>query len=431
MPHDLDAVKQNVSARQFVGRIWQSVLLGFTLVAIVILSLLLYNVVNDAFGGVAMQSAVPLAEITGSADRPIEELSQTELVALLEEELRSRVLRNLEREQPLAERSAENLIEIVNAEIFKPEVVGLYTLSEYLFNRAEIEAALLEEFPRAELTFRSWVSLDFISGTASSNPLQAGVRTAIFGSLWMLLVTMLVAFPLGVGAAIYLEEYSTTRPFDERKPSGRFLNNSLTWLSNLIQVNIYNLSGVPSIIYGILGLAIFVRALETFTSGRLFGDVADATANGRTIISAGLTMALLVLPVVIISSQEAIRAVPQSIRQASFGLGATRWQTILRVVLPNALPGILTGTILAVSRAVGETAPLIVVGASTFINVDPDSVFSKFTALPILIYNWTSRPQDEFRSIAAAAIIVLLIILLSLNALAIILRNYLRAQRVS
>jgi phosphate transport system permease protein len=172
-----------------------------------------------------------------------------------------------------------------------------------------------------------------------------------------------------------------------------------------------------------------VRTFEPFTSGAAFSG-ADGTANGRTVISAAATMALLVLPVIIISSQEAIRAVPNSLRQASYGLGATRWQTVWRIVLPNALPGILTGTILAVSRAIGETAPLIVVGASTFIVSDPSGPFSKFTVLPIQIYNWTSRPQDEFRAIAAAAIIVLLVMLLSINAVAIIMRNYLRQRRV-
>ena len=169
-----------------------------------------------------------------------------------------------------------------------------------------------------------------------------------------------------------------------------------------------------------LGLAIFVRAIEPVTSGAIFG-VTDS--NGRTILSAGLTMALLVLPILIINAQEAIRAVPNSLREASYGLGATHWQTIWYHVLPYALPGILTGTILAISRAIGETAPLIVVGASTFITKDPTSVFSKFTALPIQIYNWTSRPQTEFHHIAAAAIIVLLITLLSMNAAAIFLRN--------
>jgi phosphate transport system permease protein len=172
-----------------------------------------------------------------------------------------------------------------------------------------------------------------------------------------------------------------------------------------------------------LGLAIFVRALEPLTSGAISGFVDPTTANGRTVLSAGMTLGLLILPLIIINAQEAIRAVPDSLRKASYGLGATKWQTVWYHVLPNALPGILTGTILAVSRAIGETAPLVVVGASTFITVDPTSPFSKFTTLPIQIYQWTARPQDEFRNIAAAAIIVLLILLLSLNATAVLLRN--------
>ena len=163
-----------------------------------------------------------------------------------------------------------------------------------------------------------------------------------------------MAFPLGVGAAIYLEEYARDN-----------------WLNRLIQTNINNLAGVPSIIYGILGLAIFVRALEPLTSGAIFGVGDPTTANGRTILSAGLTLALLVLPLIIINAQEAIRAVPSSLRQASYGLGATKWQTIWHHVLPNAIPGILTGTILAISRAIGETAPLVVIGASTYITFDP------------------------------------------------------------
>jgi phosphate transport system permease protein len=219
----------------------------------------------------------------------------------------------------------------------------------------------------------------------------------------MILITMLVAVPVGVGAAIYLEEYASDTP-----------------LNRVIQANINNLAGVPSIIYGILGLAIFVRALEPLTSGALFGITGQ---NGRTILSASLTMALLILPVIIISSQEAIRAVPNSLRLGSYGLGATKWQTIWHHVLPVAFPSILTGLILSMSRAIGETAPLIVIGASTFIVTDPDGPFSSFTVLPIQIYNWTSRPQDEFRDIAAAAIITLLVLLLTLNSVAVILRN--------
>src|SRR6185436_7586436 len=240
----------------------------------------------------------------------------------------------------------------------------------------------------------------------TSEAMTAGVRTAILGSLWTILFTILLAFPVGVGAAIYLEEYADGN-----------------WLNRLIQTNINNLAGVPSIVYGILGLAIFVRALEPLTSGEIFGVVDATTANGRTVLAAGLTLGLLVLPIIIINAQEAIRAVPQSLRHASYGIGATKWQTIWSHVLPNAMPGILTGTILAVSRAIGETAPMVVVGASTAISFDPASPFSKFTTLPIQIYQWTARPQAEFRSLAAAAIIVLLLMLLSLNAGAILLRN--------
>jgi phosphate transport system permease protein len=255
--------------------------------------------------------------------------------------------------------------------------------------------------------FKSWLRPAFVTSQQSPDPLVSGVRSAILGSLWTILVTILVALPLGVAAAVYLEEYA---PRDRR-------------LTRIIQTNINNLAGVPSIIYGMLGLTIFVRLLEPLTSGAWLMSTSSGTANGRTILSAGLTLALLVLPLQIINSQESIRAVPGTLRQASFGLGATRWQTIWSHVLPSALPGILTGTILSVSRAIGETAPLVVVGASTAIFQDPGGPFSKFTVLPIQIYQWTARPQAEFRSVAAAAILVLLVMLLSLNAVAVFLRH--------
>jgi phosphate transport system permease protein len=220
-------------------------------------------------------------------------------------------------------------------------------------------------------------------------------------------VAISFALPIGIGAAIYLEEFAVK-----------------SWLNGLIRTNINNLAGVPSIIYGILGLAVFVRALEPITSGGIFGyGDASATLNGRTILSGGLTLGLLILPIIIINAQEALRAVPNSLREASYGVGATKWQTVWSHILPNAIPGIMTGSILAFSRAFGETAPLVVIGASTYIIYDPTSVFSKFTALPIQIYQWTSRPQDEFRNLAAAAILVLLALLLTMNAVAIIIRN--------
>jgi phosphate transport system permease protein len=422
-----EASRRNVAQRQRRGRWYERMLLATTSFAIVILLVLLYNVIDDAFGGIATQTAVDPAELTGG--RALTDLTDAELVTLLEDNLRRRVLRSLEREQPLAERTREDVLAIIDREVVKSEVVGIYTLTDYLLHRDQITAALAEAFPRAELRFKSWISPAFLTTPMSSEPADAGIRTALLGSLWVLLLTVLIAFPLGIGAAIFLEEYESEVPFDERTAVGRALNRIYSRINTLIALNIYNLAGVPSIIYGILGLAVFVRTFEPFTSGAAFSG-ADGTANGRTVISAAATMALLVLPVIIISSQEAIRAVPNSLRQASYGLGATRWQTVWRIVLPNALPGILTGTILAVSRAIGETAPLIVVGASTFIVSDPSGPFSKFTVLPIQIYNWTSRPQDEFRAIAAAAIIVLLVMLLSINAVAIIMRNYLRQRRV-
>jgi phosphate transport system permease protein len=258
-------------------------------------------------------------------------------------------------------------------------------------------------YDQVRYKWRAWFSWKFITSPASDKPEIAGVRTAVLGSIWLVAITVLFAVPVGVGAAIYLEEFA--------KP---------TRLNDFIQTNINNLAGVPSIIYGMLGLAILVRLLEPITSGSLFGVGAP---NGRTIMSAGLTLGLLTLPVVIISSQEAIRAVPNSLRNAGLGLGATKWQTVRSQVLPVAIPGIMTGTILAVARAIGETAPLILVGAASFITVSPNGPFSQFTALPIQIFQWTSFPQEEWRHLAAAASLVLLVLLLTLNAVAVVLRN--------
>jgi len=386
--------------RHRAARLWRGVFFTATVIGIVALTALVFNVVNETVGLVAVQYAVDPATLS---DQPLEDLDSAALIAILQGKLRRRELEVLNEAQPLTERTQADLLAVVTEKVLKGEIVGTWTLSESLTQRAAIEAELAEDFPRAQVSFRLWLTPDFLVRPMSSYAELAGVRTALLGSLWMIGVTILVAFPIGVGAALYLEEYAGHH-----------------WINRLIQTNIDNLAGVPSIIYGILGLAIFVRALGSFTSGAAFG-VLDS--NGRTIISAALTMALLVLPILIINSQEAIRAVPTSLRQASYGLGASKWQTIWAHVLPNALPGILTGTIFAVSRAVGETAPLIVIGASTFIAVDPSGLFSKFTVLPIQIYNWTTRAQSEYHNIAAAAIVVLLALLLTLNATAIVLRN--------
>jgi phosphate transport system permease protein len=339
-------------------------------------------------------------------NRELKDLPKETLVAILEANVSAGLFRRFESDQPFEERTQENVYDLVMERVVEPRVADTWSLYDSLFNRDAIATQVAIEYPEAELDFVSWISRSFITSPQSADPERAGVRTAILGSLWTIAITFLFSFPLGVGAAIYLEEYASDSA-----------------INRLIQTNINNLAGVPSIIYGMLGLAIFVRVLEGLTSGSVFGVVDPTTANGRTILSAGLTLGLLILPLIIINAQEAVRAVPLSLRQASYGLGATQWQTIWHHVLPSAMPGILTGTILAMSRAIGETAPLVVVGASTFITVDPSGPFSKFTTLPIQIYQWTARPQDEFRNIAAAAIIVLLILLLTLNATAVLLRN--------
>lgn len=236
----------------------------------------------------------------------------------------------------------------------------------------------------------SHLSLDFLTNFASRFPEQAGIKAALIGSLWLMAVVAPTSIILGVGSAIYLEEYAK--------------KNKIT---TFIRLNIANLAGVPSVVFGLLGLTIFVRTL----------------ALGNSILAAGFTMSLLILPVIIVAAQEAIRAVPGELRDASLGMGATKWQTIVNIILPAAIPGILTGSILALSRAIGETAPLIVIGVPVIIQFLPEGVFDTFTALPIQIFDWASRPQQEFQVVAAAGIIVLMIFLLIMNSIAVIIRN--------
>jgi len=240
----------------------------------------------------------------------------------------------------------------------------------------------------------SRLSFQFLSSIASRNAEDAGVYHALMGSIWVIALTGALALPIGVAAALYLEEYGS------RSRAARF-----------IELNISNLAAVPSIIYGLLGLGLFVRLMSM----------------GQSVMAGAMTLALLALPVVIMSTREALRTVPSSIREGSYALGATKWQTIWNQVLPMALPGVLTGLILALSRAIGETAPLITIGALTYIPFAPDGVWSKFTVLPIQVFNWVSRPQPEFKANAAAAILVLMVLLLSMNAIAIIVRD--RQQR--
>lgn len=234
------------------------------------------------------------------------------------------------------------------------------------------------------------LSIDFLRNFASRFPEQAGIKAALVGSIWLMAVVAPTSIIFGVGSALYLEEYAG--------------KNRIT---TFIQMNISNLAGVPSVVFGLLGLTIFVRAL----------------ALGNSILAAGFTMSLLILPVIIVASQEAIRSVPGELRDASYGMGATKWQTIVKIILPAAIPGILTGSILALSRAIGETAPLIVIGIPVIIQFLPEGVMDTFTALPIQIYDWSSRPQQEFQQVAAAGIIVLMVVLLLMNSVAVIIRN--------
>lgn len=244
------------------------------------------------------------------------------------------------------------------------------------------------------VTVKGWPRLDLrlITNMPSvRDPENAGAQSALTGSIWVIAFTALIALPLGIMAALYLEEFS--------RPNSKF--------ARFVEVNIQNLAAVPSIVYGILGLAVFARAL----------------ALGQSVITAALTLALLVLPVIIISTREALRAVPRSIRDGSLALGATEWQTAYRQTLPAATPGIATGVILALSRAIGEAAPLLLLGAVSFITFNPDGVLSNYTTMPIQIFNWTKDSREEFQILAAATIVLLLIILLAMNFVAIWIRN--------
>ena len=235
-----------------------------------------------------------------------------------------------------------------------------------------------------------WLDWQFLSSYSSRHPVEAGVLAPIAGTFWVIILTAVITVPVGIATAIYLEEFAP--------------NNRVT---RLIQLNISNLAGVPSVVYGLLGLAIFVQYLFD---------------GQRSLLAGALTLSLLVMPIVIIASQEAIRAVPPSYRDAAYAMGATRWQVVKMVVLPQAIPSMMSGIILAMSRAIGETAPILVVSSLVFITYVPTSPTDRFTVLPLQIVTWVSQPQDDFRHIAAAAIVILLVMLLSMNAAAIYIR---------
>ena len=274
---------------------------------------------------------------------------------------------------------------VANSRDRREEDYGLFT---GLRNRS----ALLEGLEEGQnLYLNPWLDLSFFRKNASRTPIMAGLVSALFGTLWVIGLVILISLPVGVGTAIYLEEYAPDNTYT------RFL-----------EVNLRNLAGVPSIVYGILGLSVFVRLARI----------------GPTVLAAALTLSLLILPVVVIAAREAIRAVPDSLRQASYGLGATRWQTVSRVVLPNAVNGIVTGMILAVARAIGETAPLLLVGAAAFVPRLPEGPLSTYTVIPIQIFSWISENDPEFQHVASAGIITLLGVLFLLYAFAFVVRRH-------
>ena len=267
--------------------------------------------------------------------------------------------------------------------VFLATIVGIVVLGVLLVDVG------IDGIPRL-----SW---EFLTSLGSSSPESAGMYAGLIGSLWLVALTALFAVPLGIGAAIYLEEYASDN-----------------WLNRIVEINISNLAGVPSIVYGLLALGIFVNYLGFLT-------------GGTSIISGAAALSLLILPVIIIATREAVRAVPDKVREGGYALGATQWDVVRGHVLPMALPGAMTGTILALSRAIGETAPLIVVGAATFMTFTPDGPTDRFTALPIQIFSWTTLPQEGWTAVAAAGIVVLMVVLLLMNSIAITIRN--RTQR--
>jgi phosphate transport system permease protein len=271
-------------------------------------------------------------------------------------------------------------------------VFRMFLLASLLIALATLASLLIDTF----MTGRPRLNADLLRNMPSSRPARAGIQSAVFGSLWVVGLTAIVSLPIGVGTAVYLEEFAHKR----------------RWYNRLIELNIQNLAGVPSVVFGILGLAFIARSPLRW---------------GFTVGSAAAVLTILVLPVVIIASREAIRAVPPSLRDGSLALGATKWQTVWRQVLPASVPGIATGSILSVSRALGESAPLLLLGALTFVTYNPSGLDSGYTVLPLLIFRYATDAKSEFHTVAAAAIIVLLVMLIVINAAAILIRN--RFQR--
>ena len=395
-----------VRGRQRRGMIWSFVFFGATMIGIVVLTALLFNIANAAFGFVLMKDKVQAATLA-VGDVPLEQLPKEALVEILQKKVSKGVVRRLESEKPLAERDRSELYALVLARVVEPEMVKSWSLLDSLTKREAIRAEA-DALPNSRLEFRSWLTLAFITSPQSSNAELAGVRTAILGSLWTILVTILFALPVGVGAAIYLEEYAADTTFNR-----------------LIQTNISNLAGVPSIIYGMLGLAVFVRMLEGITSGRLFGAVADpTTANGRT-DHLGRAHTGAADPAADHPERPggdpdgAAVAAPGELRHRGHPVADDLASRPARTPSPASSPG-RSWRFRARSARPRRWSSI---GASTFIVAGSVRSVLEVHHLPIQIYQWTARPQAEFRNLAAAAILVLLVLLITLNATAVFLRN--------
>jgi phosphate transport system permease protein len=467
---------ENTLRRVQSGKRGEKALLLSTAFGLMVLVILLLTIFNDAFGIVAVKEVIhPETLVTDG--QTINQLSNNELTSILQthlskgkmqalllkhilptdvdrtklgtEHIGTLVLKTISISESSAQKtfaelsveeisallamnlSQQMLVDEIYEQVVGSEIIQSWSFLESTLNRANIEREVrqkangenlpstfttkqIEEikanYSAVRLQWKAWLSLEFILKPTTSVPGTTGFRGAIIGSILILLIAILLPTFIGVSTAIYLEEYA--REFAKYRRSAQIFYT-------LIQMNIRTLVGVPSVIYGLFGLTFYGMLLEPLTSGEIFGIPGG---NGRTILTAGLTLGTLVLPVIIINAQEAIKSVPYSLREASYGLHASRSQTILRTVLPSAIPGIMTGVILSLSRAIGETAPLVIVGAAVFLSKDPLSPFSPFTTMTVQIYNWTAQPNDQFRNIASAAIAVLIMLVVGLNMVSIIIR---------
>ncbi|MFP4330701.1 MAG: PstA family ABC transporter permease [Spirochaetaceae bacterium] len=385
--------------------------LAYAAAAISLLSLgfFLLSILNNAFGFVAVRYTRDISAVAPGAES-LEELGTQELLLLLEENLPSGVLRRMEFEEPLAQRSRQEIIDLAEARILEPELFRTWTLWESVTTEGLVSAHT-EQFPSHRVYFRSWLNLDTITTQVATQPLRSGFQSALIGTIWLVVIGAGSSLIVGVLSAIYLEEFARKNAFN------RFLN-----------INIRNLSAIPPVIYGLLGLAFFVQVLGPITGGSAFG-AATAQDDGRTLLTGGLTLGLVALPTVVTGAQTVLQSMPMSYRYACSSVGARRWQVVFMRLLPFGLERFLTLSVLAVSRVIGETTPLIVAGAATFMATNPTSPFSKFTALPVQIFFWSTRNQEGFRNLAAGAIVLLLIISLGLNSALVLLRRQAEQSR--